>query len=288
MENDNLFDAFIKRFLRILGPGLLLIFVIILIGANFQSNNLKQIKTFDGPRNNFKMVWIPGGKFMMGSNNGDSDEKPIHQVHVKGFWLSKYEITNKQYGFFLFATNHHEPPFWDDPDYNQPNNPVIGIKWNDVIAFCKWAKVRLPTEVEWEYAAAAGSKQLEYGTITGKINHDLANFAGRKGADCWENTSPVGNFPPNPFGLYDMAGNALEWCSSLWEPYPYMQNDGRERMDSANKGLRIMRGGSWHYGPDCCRVTARHYHREHLMYDYVGFRVALNDTTTLIEDKYTK
>jgi len=254
------------------------------MGASFLLSDPVQMNTFNNLQDGSEMVWIPGGKFIMGSNNGYDDEKPIHRLHVKGFWLSKYEITNKQYGSFLKDTNHREPPFWDDPNFNQPDYPIVGITWKDAVAYCNWAKVRLPTEQEWEYAAAGGSKQLEYGTATGEINHDLANYSGTKGKDRWENTSPIGSFPPNPFGIYDMAGNAWEWCSSLWKTYPHIQNDGRENMDTNNKGLRIMRGGSWHYCSDYCRVSARHYHREHLMYDYVGFRVALSDTTTVMED----
>lgn len=233
-------------------------------------------RVWTNPTDGSELVWIPGGEFYMGSNEGDPDERPVHRVRVEGFWLGRYEITNQQYAKFLQATGYPEKPdFWDDPKFNKPNQPVVGVKFHAALAYCRWAGLRLPTEAEWEYAAAAGAKQLRYGTATGEISHDLANFAGAQGRDVYDDApAPVGKFPPNPFGLYDMAGNAWEWTSSLWRPYPYRADDGREDLEAF--GFRVMRGGCWHFGPFHCRVSSRHRHMEHLRYDYVGFRVALS------------
>ncbi len=218
------------------------------------------------------LVWIPGGEFQMGSEDGDADEKPRHKVTIEGFWMGKYEVTNKQYQKFLRATGFPEPQYWDDPDYNAPEKPVTGVKWYEAQGYCEWANLRMPTEAEWEYAARAG-RNNEYPTSSGSISHDLANFWGVEGKDTWLNTpAPVGQFPPNPFGLYDMAGNVFEWTSSLYYRYPYIGTDGRE--DPEARYQRVMRGGSWQFSSGECRSSFRRNFAMHLRYDYVGIRVA--------------
>ncbi|MCX7678118.1 MAG: formylglycine-generating enzyme family protein [Spirochaetes bacterium] len=218
------------------------------------------------------LVWIPGGEFYMGSEEGDPDEKPRHKVTVEGFWIGKYEVTNKQYQKFLRATGFPEPQYWDDPDYNKPELPVTGVRWYEAVGYCEWANLRLPTEAEWEYAARGG-RDYEYPTANGSISHDLANYWGVEGKDTWLNTpAPVGQFPPNPYGLYDMAGNVFEWTSSLYYRYPYISTDGRE--DQEARYFRVMRGGSWQFSSGECRSAFRRRFDMHLRYDYVGIRVA--------------
>lgn len=266
---------------RILRIGILGALGLVMLVETLRSDCTSSGDMWTNPKDGSAMVWIPGGVFMMGNDTGMVDERPRHSVSVEGFWLSKYEVTNAQYSLFLKETRGSEPDFWSDPAFNAPNQPVVGVRWRDAVRYCEWADVRLPTESEWEYAAACGTRQLHYGTSTGELNHDLANFAGVQGWDRWRYTSPVGSFPANPFGLFDLAGNAWEWCSSIWEPYPYQFNDGREYQDDSFRGLRTLRGGSWHYGPDYCAVSKRHYHREDLRFDFSGFRVALTDTMKL-------
>jgi formylglycine-generating enzyme required for sulfatase activity len=223
------------------------------------------------------LVWVPGGFFLMGSREGDLDEQPVHGVEVAGFWLGRHEVTNAQYARFLEATGAAKPDFWDDPGFNAPNQPVVGVRWPEAEGYCRWAGVRLPTEAEWEYAAAAGARQMRYGTATGQLTHDLANYGGAAGLDTFEDvTALVGTFPPNPFGLHDMAGNAWEWCGTPWEPYGGDPAAAVEETDE--RGFKVMRGGSWHFGAFHCRVSCRHRHRGHLHYDYVGFRVARSAT----------
>ena len=218
------------------------------------------------------LVWIPGGSFTMGAKAGQADEKPSHKITVRGFWLGKYEITNEQYMRFVKEKDWWAPDFSDDEELNGYNQPVVGIKWNHARKYLNWANVRLPTEAEWEYVARGG-RNFKYPTATGKLNHNLANFWGTGGRDKWlEKTSPVGSFPPNPFGIYDLAGNAFEWTSSLYRSYPYSQTDGRE--NQTTKSFRVMRGGSWHFSEKYCRAGYRHKFRMHLRLDFAGFRVA--------------
>jgi len=202
-------------------------------------------QTFTNPTDGSELVFVPGGTFTMGGAE-KFDGKPIHDQQVEGFWLGKHEVTNGQYRRFVKATGHRAPKSWNDSRFNQPKHPV-GVDWHDAVTYCKWAGGRLPTEAEWEYAARGG-KQHEYGTATGERNHDLANTLGVDGKDKWEFNSPVGSFPPNPFGLYDMCGNRWEWCSSLDKPYPYKADDGRE--DLRRRGRRVLRGGASHNDSD--------------------------------------
>ena len=224
------------------------------------------------------LVWIPGGTFLMGGD-ANNDEEPVHQVKVDGFWLGKFEVMNRQYAKFLAERPREaEVPFlWDNPNYTQPDQPVVGVTMLSAAAYCRWAGLELPTEVQWEYAAAGG-RQLKYPTATGEISHDLANIHGTGGRDQWEYTSPVGIFPPNPFGLYDMAGNAWEWTRSKFAPYPYSPADGREDPageKSGGKDERVLRGGCWYFSGDYCRTAYRHRYQPHLRYEYSGIRVMM-------------
>jgi formylglycine-generating enzyme required for sulfatase activity/precorrin-6B methylase 2 len=224
------------------------------------------------PADGSVLVWIPGGQFVMGDDHGQADERPAHTVSVRGFWLGKFELTNRQYNRFLQARRESRPYHADDPNYGDPNQPVVGVTWLEASRYCAWARLRLPTEAEWEYAARAGAA-LEYPTSTGAISHSQANIRDVSGPDRWEYTAPVGQFPPNAFGLYDMAGNAWEWTSSAFSPYPYKQGDGREGQELHK--LRVLRGGAWSFPPQYCRTTHRHRFAGHLRCDYPGIRVAM-------------
>jgi len=224
------------------------------------------------PADGSVLIWIPGGEFSMGDDRGQADEKPAHKTTVRGFWLGKFEVTNEQYHKFLRASGATRPYHADDPNYNDPNQPVVGVTWLEAVRYCQWAGLRLPTEAEWEYAACAGT-QAEYPTQTGVISRALANARGAAGPDQWEYTSPVGRFPPNALGLYDMAGNAWEWTSSAFSPYPYVATDGREGQQIG--ALRVLRGGAWSFPPQYCRTKHRHRFASHLRCEYPGIRVAL-------------
>jgi formylglycine-generating enzyme required for sulfatase activity len=224
------------------------------------------------PKDSSVMVWIPGGEFFMGTDVLGKDAKPRHKVAVDGFWLGKYEVTVSQYLSYIRDTNDSPTPYLYDDPAKKGNFPVFGLTYREALKYMYWAGLRLPTEAEWEYAAAAG-KQLPYPTADGTISHELVNFEGAEGKDVWDDApSPVGSFPPNPFGLHDMAGNVMEWTSSSYLPYPYVKGDGRE--DKNYEIHNVLRGGAWHFPSNFCATTYRHRFLSYLRYDYAGMRVA--------------
>ena len=225
-------------------------------------------REYTNPKDKSVLIWTPGGTFTMGSDKGDPDEKPPHRITIAGFWLGAFEVTNAQYARFLNATGGEEPMFWKSPGYSDPRQPVVGLTWAEAKQYAAWAGLRLPTEAEWEYAAAAG-RQLRYPTATGTISHDLANYRGTAGKDRWKGPAPVGSFPPTPLGLFDMAGNAWEWTSSYYLPYPFSPKNERGSMS-------VMRGGAWFFGERYQTTTYRRRFAKHLEYDYAGLRLALS------------
>ena len=140
------------------------------------------------------MVRIPAGEFQMGSNDADSDEKPVHTVYVDAFFMDTHEVTVGQYKRFISATGHRALPDWVSKYSPTDRHPVVGISWHDAMAYAQWAGKRLPTEAEWEYAARGGlvGKKYPWGDT---LTHDTANYSGTGGRDQWEYTAPVGSFP---------------------------------------------------------------------------------------------
>jgi iron(II)-dependent oxidoreductase len=188
-----------------------------------------------------EIVWIPGGTFTMGSNDGASDEKPPHQVTVSGFWMDVTEVTNAE--FRKFRSN------WSY-DSGKANHPVVSVTWNDARDYCGWAGKRLPTEAEWEYAAG-GPEHYKW-SLGNTFEESKYTWDSNRGNP----TREVGSHPANGFGLYDMSGNVWEWVSSLYKPYPYRVDDGRE--DLGASGSRVLRGGSWADSAGGLRVAGRY------------------------------
>jgi formylglycine-generating enzyme required for sulfatase activity len=232
------------------------------------STPLKEITGKDGA----PMVLIPEGEFEMGSDDGRDDEKPI-TVYLDAFYMDKYEVTNALYKKFMDATGYKAPRYWDDKKFNAPNHPVVGVNWNDAVAYTKWAEKRLPTEAEWEKAARGGlvGKKYPWGD---ELSHDYANYSGTGGKDKWEYTSPVGSFDPNGYGLYDMAGNVWEWCDS-WYDNKYYDNSPKSNPAGPSSGkYRVLRGGSWYGSVDPLRAADRNADGPPDTSDDVGFRCA--------------
>ena len=223
------------------------------------------------------MVAIPGGKFMMGSNENDY-EKPIHEVTVSSFYMGKYPVTQEQWK----AIAQLEKIEIDlDPDisyFKGDKKPVDSVSWSMGVEFCKrlsrltGKNYRLPSEAEWVYACRAGTTTQYY--FGDNLDPSMANYGQNLGG-----TSLVGSFPPNGLGLYDMHGNVWEWCLDDWHGnYNGCPTDGSAWLNRNNsqegRKLKIIRGGSWYYGPQLCRSAYRL--DIDLVGDIVGFRPAFS------------
>ncbi|MCH8292693.1 formylglycine-generating enzyme family protein [Candidatus Poribacteria bacterium] len=210
------------------------------------------------------MVRIPAGEFQMGSNDADSDEKPVHTVYVDAFFMDTHEVTVGQYKRFISATGHRALPDWVSKYSPTDRHPVVGISWHDAMAYAQWAGKRLPTEAEWEYAARGGLAGKEY-PWGDTLTHDNANYPGTGGRDQWKYTAPVGSFPANGYGLYDMAGNVWEWCLDEYDKDFYANSESRnpvaggvsisDIIKSYNNSskIRVVRGGTF---TPCASPTA--------------------------------
>ncbi|MEM7201639.1 MAG: SUMF1/EgtB/PvdO family nonheme iron enzyme [Planctomycetota bacterium] len=203
-----------------------------------------------------ELVPIPGGSFVMGApddERGRSErEGPQHEVALAPFWLAKTPVTNEQYGKFLQATGHVAPEYWEERRYNRPRQPVIGVSWEDAVAFCTWAKLFLPSEAQWEYACRAGTETRYW---SGSTEEALAAVAWyQKNSD---GLPEVGEKRANPWGLFDMHGNVWEWCQDTWQDsYEGSPSDGTPWEDTSSEA-RVIRGGSWRNAARRCRSAYR-------------------------------
>ena len=232
-----------------------------------------------------EMVSIPGGKFTMGAPQEESesreDERPRHLVTVKPFFMGKYPITQAQWRAIasLPKIKHDLHP---DPSYFKGDNrPVERVSWYDADEFCdRLSKVtgrtyRLPSEAEWEYACRARTTTPFHFGAT--ITTNLANFC-EQGPTMnrveYKQTTDVGSFPANAFGLYEMHGNVWEWCADNWhEDYQDAPSDGSVWVINGNSEYRILRGGSWDYFSTFCRCTYRFFENPQVKDKEFGFRV---------------
>jgi formylglycine-generating enzyme required for sulfatase activity len=237
---------------------------------------------------NLEMVYIPGGTFQMGSSESSS-EQPIHQVTVKPFFMSKYPITQAQWQ----AVMGNNPS-----SFPGAKRPVENVSWQDAVEFCaklsqKTGKnYRLPSEAEWEYACRAGTTTpFHFGeTITPDlVNYDGNNpYASAPTGLYRQETTPVGSFPPNAFGLYDMHGNVWEWCQDVWhENYNGAPGDG-SAWETGGADDRVLRGGSWNYYAVYCRSADRFTSKLGDRYRLCGFRVAVGSGYAAFEFLVTR
>ena len=213
-------------------------------------------------------VTIPAGEFLMGSLDQLINEQPQHLVNLDEFQIGLYEVTNRQYDQCVKADICVGNAFADGVDLY----PVVNVTWYDAKSYCKWVGGRLPTEAEWEKAASWDGKaktKFVYPWGNSAPTSVLLNYKGEG-----SNTTPVGTYPDgiSPYGLYDMAGNVWEWTSSLYQPYPYDANDGREELSSSDS--RVLRGGLWSTNDGSARSAYRSYDAPSDTYPFVGFRCA--------------
>jgi len=223
------------------------------------------------------MRYIPAGEFTMGSDNtGDINSRPAQSVFVEAFYIDKYEVTNEMYSVCSYAVecrkpleggSRTRPSYFDNQVFAK--YPVIYVDWKMAKAYCEWRGARLPTEAEWEKAARGTDARL-YPWGNDNPTCDIANVSG-----CVEDTTAVDQFPNgvSAYGVYGLAGNVWEWTSTLFRPYLYDSDDGRE--DPKAFGERTVRGGSWHaFGGGTVRVDARLGLDPAYAGAYVGFRCA--------------
>jgi formylglycine-generating enzyme required for sulfatase activity len=229
-----------------------------------------------------EMVAIPGGKFLMGSPEGEGNdrEKPQHQVTIQPFYMGKYPVTQAQWERVSRLPEMKIDLRSKPSHFKGANLPVENVSWHDAQEFCaRISKAtgklyRLPSEAEWEYACRANTTTPYYFGDT--ITTDLVNHNNKYGQ-----TTDVGNFPPNAFGLYDMHGNVWEWCEDSWHKnYMSAPNNGNA-LTSQSDNKRMLRGGQWYLNPSYCRSASRSYNNGDRRNKDNGFRLVVSGAGTL-------
>ncbi|MEK0447029.1 MAG: hypothetical protein RLZZ399_2350 [Verrucomicrobiota bacterium] len=289
------------------------------------------------------MVWIPAGKFTMGANDGQADERPQHDVKVRAFWMDRCEVSNEQFAKFVEATGYvttaergpqsaqfpgvpveklvpgsivftpqeqvsslkDSTQWWSyvpGASWRHPQGPgsdlkgkgafpVVHVSWEDAVAYAQWAGKRLPTEAEWEYAARGGLEQNPYPWGREPFPRGLwmmniwqGQFPREdSGADGFRGLAPVGSFPPNSYGLHDVAGNVWEWVSDWYRSdyyghSPRLNPQGPESsLDPEEPGVpkKVSRGGSYLCSDSYCkgyRPSARQKTSPDTSLSHTGFR----------------
>ena len=262
----------------------------------------RKILEVEFPENNFfkhipEFLIVPAGDFIMGCDNPSlpSEEAPEHVLYLPEYRISRTQITNLQYIYFVISTGYKTPYHWTELQklISIGDHPVVNISWYDAMAYCNWVTdrlrdvgaiklgqvVRLPSEAEWE-KAARGDVGLKY-PWGNTFDSDLCNFTDTN----IENTTPVEKYShvASPYGCLDLVGNTWEWTISLWGTslnkcqfiYPYNPNDGRENIHTDEKYRRIIRGGGYYYGAECVTSYTRNHFRPNIYHTAGGFRVAL-------------
>lgn len=218
-----------------------IIFLCLLSIVTTACNLLNTMKAKDG----MTLVFVPAGTFTMGSDEGEYEEQPIHQVYLDAFWIDRTEVTNAMYAQCARASacqeqvdkrSYTRDSYYGNSKFN--DYPVIHVTWSMAYSYCAWRGDRLPSEAEWE-KAARGTDERTY-PWGENIDCKIANYKN----SCVGDTTEVGSYKNgrSPYGAYDMAGNVLEWVSSKYEPYPYNATDGRE--DLSGNEIRALRGGA--------------------------------------------
>lgn len=232
-----------------------------------------------------EMTVINGGTFYRGSNNGGRDEMPRHAVNLSSFAIDVHPVTNEQFVRFLEAMGGEKDGNNNDIirlresrikrsggklniESGYAKHPVVGVTWYGAIAYAKWVGKRLPTEAEWEIAACGGPEEILYPSGN-NIERSQANFFS-------SDTTAVMSYPPNAYGLFDMAGNVYEWCQD-WYGYHYYSASVQE--PNSPKGplqgvYRVLRGGCWKSLKEDLRCAHRHRNNPGTMNGTYGFRCA--------------
>ena len=279
------------------------------LSGPFQLGDLNLVVTWGDGRKPFTytvnvetpegMVFIPAGQFQMGSidDEASNDEQPVHTVHLDAFFMDEHEVTNLEYKEFLLENPRWQKSRidrrfrrgnylreWDDNNYptGKANHPVASVVWYAAMAYAEWAGKRLPTEAEWEYAARGGVAGKKYPSGKNTISTREANYNQHVG-----DTTAVGRYAANGYGLYDMAGNVSEWCLDEYDAdFYFISRNSRNPISGARtiqwildnftsvprKTSHVLRGGSWVIGAGALRVTDRYGHHYQNSVGYNGFR----------------
>jgi len=230
-----------------------------------------------------EMVVIEGGTFLRGSNNGARDEMPRHAVHLPSFAIDCHPVTNEQFVRFLLAMGGEKDANNNDIirlrdsrirknggkltiESGYSKHPAVGVSWYGAMAYAKWVGKRLPTEAEWEVAAYGGTESAQYPTGD-DVERSGANFFN-------SDTTSVLSYPPNGYGLYDVAGNVYEWCTD-WYGYHYYETSMQEPENPTGPAqgvYRVLRGGCWKSLKEDMRCSHRHRNNPGIMNGTYGFR----------------
>jgi formylglycine-generating enzyme required for sulfatase activity len=229
-----------------------------------------------------EMVTIPAGHFLMGSHSGSSDERPAHDVRLVEYLIDRDEVTNGRYRLFeewMRQRRDHSLCMPDEPrnkdhqhqdfgpEFSGAEQPVVGVDWFDAYAFAAWAGKRLPTEAEWERAAAGiERRKFPWGRL---LAPGCANYGGRRDA-----TAPVGSFEAGETaeGCRDLAGNVWEWCFDWYAPRWYERSEQLRPVGPEDGEKRVLRGGSWMDFGSCLRSTFRGNALPATRAKHIGFR----------------
>ena len=241
-----------------------------------------QLISMAGTKGPVEMMALKGGCFKMGSENGAQSERPVHEVCLKSFKMDKFEVNQ---GAFQAAMGHNPSRF------KGADRPAEMVTWHEADEYCKKSDKRLPTEAEWEYAARGGTDTEYY--WGNEFDASQSNFCDSKCglnirvaslSDGFPNTSPVGSFPANPFGLHDMVGNVNEWVSDWFEERAYVNSlkdnpQGPVRTNPSGRrgggAKKIFRGGAWRTDMNSQRSASRKGLETDYRLDGTGFRCAL-------------
>lgn len=246
------------------------------------------------------MILIREGNFQRGSDSemASDDEQPIHNVFVDSFFIDEHEVTVGEYKSFVETTGHQEPDWQEILPYAPTDqHPIVYVSWHDAMAYAMWVGKRLPTEAEWEKAARGGliAKTYPWGNISPQDsrcnfadkNLTLYWWSDKNADDGYAFTAPVGSYPENDYGLFDMAGNVLEWCLDRYNPdfYTISQEDnpfsGTNTVHEISKNFesvqsnRVLRGGSWIVTANNVRNSTRFFLPPESKSNTVGFRCAV-------------
>lgn len=247
----------------------MLILLLVTLPATMQAEEL-----FTDPNTGMEFVMVKGGCFKMGDSvgEGDPNEQPVREVCVSDFYIGKYEVTNAQY--VKFHPEHHSGSS-EEPELDKPQMPVVNVSWKDAVEFASWLsqksgqQYRLPTEAEWEFAARAGSEKSRFwGNDADKAcgYANVADMTAKKHRPKWTafhcddkhaTAAPVGSFKANSLGVYDVLGNAWEWCQDVYNNEAYTKLPQDDPLYSGSGEYRVMRGGGWSNGPLGIRCSHR-------------------------------